>query len=413
MTTSILLQAALFATPAHADEWASPVEVEVRSGDGTFSARIVPESKGSTAHLTRPDGKEHTFKLQNEWAPVDVVLLDGGTLLCFDQWHSLGLGPVLTVYDSQGEVLLDRTLEQLMPGVDLDRISRSVSSRWWRKTPLEYEVVAGEKPETVLVTLWDENKLSIDISTGVGKVVQVAVADDPERLVNRAESLPPDQAAEGVALLDRALAVDPRHMRSLVARADLQQRIDRHSDVIDQLGPILDDLVANPPPDQGYSVANLAVSLSQSFTELGKAKDAEKALRKVLFVEPSYQRPVGELARLLHDQGRPDEVDELLKRWLAQIPTGYRDMMVADAARIYQEHGRLPEARDTYLLLHSDQKVTGMHAYIELAGLHEKLGETDRAIAVHEQLLRHYKSMGGDAWGHYIEQSNKALARLR
>jgi len=408
-----ILLTALVTSVATADDWASPVEVEVRSADGTFSARIVPGRRGSTAHLTMPDGELRTFELRNEHAPVDVLLLDGGTLLAFDEWHSLGLGPVLTVYDNDGDVRLTRTLEQLMPGVDLDRISRSVSSRWWRKTPLESEVAPDPKPKTVLVTLWDENKLAIDIASGVGKVVSVDVPDDPDRLLNRAESMPDDKGVEALALLDRALSIDPRHLRSLEARAGLQHRLEKHADVADQLGPIVAELVAEPPPDHGYSVANLAVSLSESLVELGKPQDAEKALRSVLFVEPSYQRPVDVLARMLHEQGRDDEVDALLKRWLDQAPTGYRDMMIADAGRIYLNQQRLEAARDTFLLLYSADSVSMMHAYIELAKLHEKLGDAALAIAVHEQLVSYYKSAGEGAFAHYLKESREALARLK
>ena len=73
--------------------------------------------------------------LQNQLSPVTALVANGGwRVVTFDNYYSVGYGEeVIVFYDEQGKLLKKYSLEALLSPMELGQVSRSVSSRWWRK----------------------------------------------------------------------------------------------------------------------------------------------------------------------------------------------------------------------------------------------------------------------------------------
>jgi hypothetical protein len=165
---SIPILIASFVQVAHSDSWPGPVEREVFSPSRNFKVRILPgKSSGdqfgfaggpkgpyATAELYGRNGADHyilarTFTLLNPVAPVDVFLTDRGHVVTFDNWHNMGYGKVVVLYESNGSVLRAYSLQDLFSAEDIKRFLHSRSSIWWRKsrslTPLELSQGKGPK----------------------------------------------------------------------------------------------------------------------------------------------------------------------------------------------------------------------------------------------------------------------------
>ena len=139
------------ASPVGADSWPGPRVVTVFSEDGGRFVRIVPgASVGDTVgfagaprgayargafYARQPDRSYRLVAdvpLANPVAPVEALVSNGGHLLTLDNWHNLGHGPVVAVYDPSGSLLRSYRLEDLYDAKRLASIPASVSSRWWR-----------------------------------------------------------------------------------------------------------------------------------------------------------------------------------------------------------------------------------------------------------------------------------------
>jgi hypothetical protein len=140
-----------------ADDWPGPQVTNVFSPDGAHFVRITPGSslgdtqgfegagKGAYArgafYEQRPDGSFRIVadvELLNPIAPVDALVTDRGELITFDNWHNMGFGAVVAMYDPKGRLLASFTLEDLYGEEKLARIPTSISSRWWRCDPLGF-----------------------------------------------------------------------------------------------------------------------------------------------------------------------------------------------------------------------------------------------------------------------------------
>jgi hypothetical protein len=165
---SVPILIACFVQVAYSDFWPGPVEREVFSPSRNFKVRILPgKSSGdqfgfaggpkgpyATAELYRKNGADNytpirTFTLLNPVAPVDVFLTDSGRVITFDNWHNMGYGKVVVLYDSKGSALRAYSLQELFSAEDMKRFLHSRSSIWWRKsrsfTPLELSQGKGPK----------------------------------------------------------------------------------------------------------------------------------------------------------------------------------------------------------------------------------------------------------------------------
>jgi hypothetical protein len=134
------------------DSWSGPTVKAVISSDGNRIVRVEPgesigytvgfagEPKGSFALATyyerAPVADAYQpylqISLQNPVAPVDILLSDSGILVTLDNWHNMGYGFVVVIFDKDGKIVKSYKLEDLYTEENIAKISHSVSSRWWR-----------------------------------------------------------------------------------------------------------------------------------------------------------------------------------------------------------------------------------------------------------------------------------------
>jgi len=153
----LVLAAAIPPSNSTADDWAGPVTLTRFSDDGGFFVRIIPGNsigdtvgfagapKSDYAHARfyaqQPDASYRLVRdavLLNPVAPVDAVVNKSGYLITLDNWHNLGYGKVLAVYDPNGRTVRSYELEQLYPGERVKNLRESVSSRYWRCAPVHF-----------------------------------------------------------------------------------------------------------------------------------------------------------------------------------------------------------------------------------------------------------------------------------
>ena len=144
---SILFLLSLFCLlpAAHADSWLPPkpsVTYESLNGDARFIVTASPRSNALIAchgaALIKSNGSEWrqlwNKSLQNQLSPVTAVVANGGwRIVTFDNYYSVGFGDeVIVFYNETGDLIKKYSLEDLLSKEELDRVPRSVSSRWWR-----------------------------------------------------------------------------------------------------------------------------------------------------------------------------------------------------------------------------------------------------------------------------------------
>jgi tetratricopeptide (TPR) repeat protein len=406
----------LLASTARADQWVTPTARTVTSPNQKLRAVITPAAdgkSGASAKLGEQGQLAKTFKLATRWMPVDVVLLDDGSLLALDHWHQLGYGKVATLYERDGAIRWSKTLVELVGQAVAASADRSVSSIWWRKTPLEWSLAKDGK--SGLVTLFDENQLQLVLSDGSAKIVAVAAAaipDDPARLLNRARALAeqPGQQAAAIATLDRALAKDPDHLEAVSLYVQILQRTNDHARAV----ALLDRLSPQWKTKDGYNVANVYVAWAASLTALSRKADAERVLGLAVAAAPEYTNPAVALATLLIDQGRRKDADKVLDDFVGRLlKASYLDSYsLAAVADFYKQRGDRAKALAHYLKGYKKDQVTNQHLYASLAALHEEMGDDAAAIRIHEQLLAYYVKQG-PSFDEYARSTRAELARLR
>jgi hypothetical protein len=148
---SLVLVAACFgiSTVAQADSWLPPkasVTYESTAKDARFTVlvKLTPASlascsgvmsvnKGSAANAIWVEVWRQP--LQNQLSPVTALVANAGwRVVTFDNYYSAGYGgEVIVFYDEQGNLLKKYSLEALLSPTELGQVSRSVSSRWWRR----------------------------------------------------------------------------------------------------------------------------------------------------------------------------------------------------------------------------------------------------------------------------------------
>ena len=154
----ILLACGLMLYPqpqARADDWPAPRIRESFSESREHFVRVTPgESLGDVVgfagskkgRFARAEfyrrGKDRSYKLvaettlSNPMAPVEFFVSDGGRLITVDNWHNLGYGKVVAIYDSRGRRVRSYDLAGLFLPAEIEAFPQSVSSIHWRKGPL-------------------------------------------------------------------------------------------------------------------------------------------------------------------------------------------------------------------------------------------------------------------------------------
>jgi hypothetical protein len=169
---------------AHADSWLPPkpsVTYESAAGD----ARFIVTTSGRTDSLAGCRGTllvkngDNQWRqlwdkpLQNQLSPVTAVVADGGwRVITFDNYYSAGYGDeVIVFYNEVGELIRKYSLEALLSAAELNRIPRSVSSRWWRSR-IRLDEALGTLTIDVAQSYADKHSVkSVSFNLADGKVL--------------------------------------------------------------------------------------------------------------------------------------------------------------------------------------------------------------------------------------------------
>lgn len=152
-----LLFIGVFASSLQADDWPAARVNQVFSDNGNYFVRIVPGNNYSETigFKGAPKGEparaafyarqaDRSYKLvaevplHNPVAPVDALVNNEGYLLTLDNWHNVGYGKIVAIYRPNGDSVVAYELGELYKPEQIDRISVSKSSRWWRCKPFGY-----------------------------------------------------------------------------------------------------------------------------------------------------------------------------------------------------------------------------------------------------------------------------------
>jgi hypothetical protein len=164
-----------------ADTWAPPEPQKYYSADSGYCFEIIP---GDSMHACRgilsmvPDEGEYqtvwSAQLVNDISPVTAFVSDEGNYVAtFDNWYRIGWGDdVVVIYGMDGELIAKFGLEDILSANEIEKIPRTVASRWWggkhsideAKNVLILKVVSnGEMPYSEKAQFL---KKHIDLKTG-------------------------------------------------------------------------------------------------------------------------------------------------------------------------------------------------------------------------------------------------------
>ncbi len=415
MRIVLLLAIVLASTGARADQWVTPSTVTVTSPNKKWVAVITPsrDAKASAkATITPAGGAPTTITLAHRSAPVGVVLFDDGTLLTLDHWHQLGYGKVAELYERDGTVRWSKTLQDLVGQTFIDTADHSVSSIWWRKTPLEWTLSKDGK--TGSITLFDENQLHLTIKDGTAIIVMVGnVPDDPVRQLNRARALAKQdgQGPAAIALLEKMLAKNPEHYEAIYVYLEVAHRMNDHPLAVAMLDKISPRWTKK---DAGYNLANVCVLWATSLIAVSRSADAERVLRQGAAAAPSYPNPLLALGKLFYDTKRKAEADAAFDDFVSRIlKASYVDHYALTAvADFYRQRKEPRKALAIYLKGYKKTEITNQFLYGSLAEVFEELGQIGDAIKIHEQLLAYFQKQGS-AFASYLKSEQDNLSRLR
>jgi hypothetical protein len=161
--TSLLL------TPAvRADTWVMPSPVTVMSSSNNFIAQVLPGHGGfghyehaitnreqnatAVVSVGRPGAATNLVwqgKLVNPAAPVEVYVSDTGGLVTLDNWHNVGYGPIVVIYDPTGRLVRYWELKDLYTFEEQMQLKYTVSSIWWHTGKAHFGV--GTETNTFIV----------------------------------------------------------------------------------------------------------------------------------------------------------------------------------------------------------------------------------------------------------------------
>jgi TonB family protein len=112
-------------------------EDKVEGNEDAGARKDVKNNRANSAfYVRRADGrysKKREFPLLNEVSPVSAVVSDRGDyFVTFDNWHRVGYGnDAIVIYRSDGTLVKNFGLDDLLTQGDIETFPRSVSSRDW------------------------------------------------------------------------------------------------------------------------------------------------------------------------------------------------------------------------------------------------------------------------------------------
>lgn len=166
---------------ADADSWPGPVITEVFSESREYFVRVIPgESVGDTFGFAgakkgryaigefyrRAQDRSYRLvaevSLLNPVAPVDVFVADSGHMATVDNWHNVGYGKVVAIYDSRGRLIQSYELQDLFQPEEIKSFPHSVSSIHWRQGP----TYIRSDQKTLLITVKSGADFLFGLETG-------------------------------------------------------------------------------------------------------------------------------------------------------------------------------------------------------------------------------------------------------
>jgi hypothetical protein len=164
-----------------ADDWAAPQTKEVFSASREYFVRVIPgESLGDTFGFAgEKKGKyaaaefyrrlqDRSYSLVTEAvllhpvAPVEFFVSNDGRLTTIDNWHNIGYGKVVSIYDPRGKVVDSYELSDLFQDEEIKAFGRSVSSIHWRSGP----AYIRQDQKTLLITVKSGGEFLFGLETG-------------------------------------------------------------------------------------------------------------------------------------------------------------------------------------------------------------------------------------------------------
>jgi hypothetical protein len=164
-----------------ADDWAGPRVKEVFSESREYFVRVTPgeslgdswgfagAKKGAYAaaqFYRRAQDRSYRLvaeaKLLNPVAPVEFFVANNGHLATLDNWHNVGYGKVVAIYDAHGKPIRAYELKELFEAKEIERFPHSVSSIHWRKGAFYLR----QDQSTLLVTVRDGADFLFGLESG-------------------------------------------------------------------------------------------------------------------------------------------------------------------------------------------------------------------------------------------------------
>ena len=164
-----------------ADDWAGPQTKEMFSASREYFVRVTPgeslgdtfgfagEKKGKYAAAEfyhRNQDRSYSLVaeavLLNPVAPVEFFVSNDGRLATIDNWHNVGYGKVVSIYDSRGKIVRSYELSDLFQDEEIKAFGRSVSSINWRNGP----AYIRQDQKTLLITVKSGADLLFGLETG-------------------------------------------------------------------------------------------------------------------------------------------------------------------------------------------------------------------------------------------------------
>jgi hypothetical protein len=171
----------LLASPALADSWARPQTKEMFSANREHFVRVIPgESLGDTHGFASTKKGRYAMaqfyrraadrsyqlvaetSLLNPVAPVEFFVADNGHLATLDNWHNVGYGKIVAIYDARGAPIRAYELAELFDASEVEGFPHSVSSIHWRKGAFYLR----QDQRTLLVTVKDGADFLFGLETG-------------------------------------------------------------------------------------------------------------------------------------------------------------------------------------------------------------------------------------------------------
>jgi TonB family protein len=241
MLRRIVIAVALIAAlRVRADSWSLPERETFHSADGRWRLVVTPKKlKGQLEYFAdkvagNPDAgaaegvraneargelfrkasggtwlRVARWRLVNEVAPVSALVANDGTVVTFDNWHSMGYGDdIVVIYRADGTLVRKLGLADILDEEDISQLRHSVSSIWWSGAHrLDHEKrllileIAAHKLET----------FPISLDTGTALLPKRAMFPRP-RVTWTAEEMGTCDGAvalSGAELVTRAVSAEP------------------------------------------------------------------------------------------------------------------------------------------------------------------------------------------------------------